>query len=271
MINIEESWQKVRETNPLVHTISNLVSANDCANLLLAVGASPMMASAPQEMEDITALSKVTVLNLGTPDDNKFKAVARAGIKANELNHPVIIDPVGVGASTYRHDNIQYLLAQVKPTIIRANVGEIQSLLGEDSQSRGVDSFDHHSSTGRQAAISLAQKLDCVVLMTGIEDFITDGMSHYIIKGGSPRLKQITGTGDMLSVLCGALTHVTDPLTAAIHASYTWKLIGEFALKEPNGLGQAHIALFDYAGQIDQLNTNKHTVSIHPGGTINDH
>lgn len=270
MNDLLEVLEKLRKNNPLVHTIANHVTANDCANLLLAIGASPIMADAPQEMEAITSLSQVTVLNLGTPNDTKYQAVMTAGRKANELNHPVIIDPVGVGVSDYRLQNMTTIFTQVQPSIIRANVGEVQSLLGERSLSRGVDSYDTQDSSGIKAAIKLAKKMSCVILMTGKEDFITDGVKHYTIHGGSPRFKQITGTGDMLSVLCGAFATVTTPILAAVYAAYIWKVIGEAALKESNGLGQARISLFDYAENMKQLIKETNTVTVHSGGTIYD-
>ncbi|MBZ6527194.1 hydroxyethylthiazole kinase [Aerococcaceae bacterium DSM 111021] len=271
MIDIDTLWRKVREANPLVHTISNLVSANDCANLLLAVGASPIMASAIQEMEDITRISQATVLNLGTPSDTKYATCTKAGVNANAFAHPVIIDPVGVGASRYRKEKITELLHHVQPTIIRANVGEIQSLLGSKSQARGVDSFGQNTTDGQSDAVLLARQLNCVVLMTGPSDFITDGMRSYLIKGGSSLLTRLTGTGDMLSVLCGALSYITDPLTAATCASFTWKIIGELVNDTASGLGQAHMQLFDYASQMEQLTNKNHNVSIEEvGGKTHD-
>lgn len=263
VINIEAMWQKVRETQPLVHTISNLVSANDCANLLLAVGASPIMASAIQEMEDITRISQATVLNLGTPNDDKYATCQQAGINANKMKHPVIIDPVGVGASSYRKEKVTALLQVVRPTILRANLGEIQSLLGkENTAARGVDSFGQSDNQGLADAMALAKQLACVVLMTGENDFVTDGKSAYKIEGGSSILTQITGTGDMLSVLCGALAHVTSPIQAALYASYTWKVIGERVQESAQGLGQAHMQLFDYASHMDLLLEKTHHVTV---------
>lgn len=272
MIEINHLWGKVREANPLVHTISNLVSANDCANLLLAVGASPIMASAIQEMEDITRISQATVLNLGTPNDSKYATCTKAGVYANKYAHPVIVDPVGIGASLYRKEKVTQLLKEVQPTIIRANIGEVQSLLGSKSQARGVDSFaQSHSDDGRSDAVALAQKLDCVVLMTGKDDFVTNGTQSYLIEGGSSILTKITGTGDMLSILCGALSNVTDSLIAALGASYSWKVIGKLVKENSTGLGQAHRQLFDYASQIEQITKIQHTVTIHDlGGRKHD-
>ena len=115
MKTAEELWQAVRQASPMVHAVSNVVTANDCANLLLAVGARPIMAQAPAEAAEITAACRATVLNLGTPNDEKFAACRAAGQEANRLGHPVVLDPVGVGASAYRRRETQALLGAVHP------------------------------------------------------------------------------------------------------------------------------------------------------------
>ena len=129
----------IRAQHPLLHCISNIVSANDCANLALAIGASPIMAQAPQEMADIAALAGAVVLNTGTPDEAKFTAARTAGATANRRSIPVVLDPVGVGASPWRLANIQSLLQQVQPAIVRVNAGEAAALLGLGGSEHGVD------------------------------------------------------------------------------------------------------------------------------------
>ena len=131
----------IRAQHPLLHCISNIVSANDCANLALAIGASPIMAQAPQEMADIAALAGAVVLNTGTPDEAKFTAARTAGATANRRSIPVVLDPVGVGASPWRLANIQNLLQQVQPAIVRVNAGEAAALLGLGGSEHGVDSL----------------------------------------------------------------------------------------------------------------------------------
>ena len=131
----------IRAQHPLLHCISNIVSANDCANLALAIGASPIMAQAPQEMADIAALASAVVLNTGTPDEAKFAAARTAGATANRRSIPVVLDPVGVGASPWRLANIQSLLQQVQPAIVRVNAGEAAALLGLGGSEHGVDSL----------------------------------------------------------------------------------------------------------------------------------
>lgn len=260
-------WQDLRDRGPLVHAISNLVTANDCANLLLALGARPIMAQAPQEAAEITAQCAATVLNLGTPDDGKFAASRLAGREANRLGHPVILDPVGIGASRYRLEATQELLSQVHPDLIRANLGELQALLGWDSLAQGVDSPNARTALALDCARTLAGKLGCVVLLSGEPDLVTDGTQSYALTGGSPRLRQITGAGCMLSVLCGALSCVADPLTAALHASWGWKVCARRAQEQVGahgGLGALHMALLDQAGWLAQRQDQREPVSLTP-------
>ena len=172
----------IQAQHPLLHCISNIVSANDCANLALAIGASPIMAQAPQEMADIAALASAVVLNTGTPDEAKFTAARTAGATANRRGIPVVLDPVGVGASPWRLANIQSLLQQVQPAIVRVNAGEAAALLGLGGSEHGVDSLTAPKAPAGLAA-ALAQKLGCVVLLSGTEDLIADGQQRLLRLG----------------------------------------------------------------------------------------
>ena len=151
----------IRAQHPLLHCISNIVSANDCANLALAIGASPIMAQAPQEMADIAALAGAVVLNTGTPDEAKFTAARTAGATANRRSIPVVLDPVGVGASPWRLANIQSLLQQVQPAIVRVNAGEAAALLGLGGSEHGVDSLTAPKAPAGLAAASGAKAGVC--------------------------------------------------------------------------------------------------------------
>lgn len=238
---------------PLIHCISNIVTANDCANLLLAVGASPIMAQAPEEMAEISAAAQAVVLNTGTPDEAKFLACTLAGKTANAHGIPVILDPVGIGASRWRLENIRTLLDAVHPDLVRVNFGEAGALLGQATGERGVDSLTSSLRCRKALAEQLAQALDCVVLLSGTEDVITDGTRTECTTGGSDRMKQITGAGCMLSVLCGACAAVEAPFDAALTASRLWKRTAERAehLSFGRGLGSYHMALFDAAEGCD--------------------
>lgn len=244
--------EAVRLRRPLVHCISNLVSANDCANLALAVGASPMMAQAPEEMADIAAASAAAVLNTGTPSEEKFRACLLCGRETVRRGRPVILDPVGVGASPWRLERVETLLAAFSPALLRVNLGEAQALLHLESQERGVDSPG--SSAGRaEPALRLARERGTAVLLSGQTDLVSDGSALWEISGGSPRMAQVTGTGCMLSVLCGVFAAVEpDAAAAAVTAAAFWKACSSRAeaLSEGRGPGSFRAALLDAAGTL---------------------
>lgn len=246
-----EALQTIRARKPLLHCISNLVTANDCANLALAVGASPIMAQAPQEMDDIAALASAVVLNTGTPDDAKFTAARLAGAAANRRGIPVILDPVGVGASPWRLENIRRLLQEVHLTILRANYGEAAALLGLSTAEHGVDSLAIPTDAAA-CAKALAQKLGTVVVLSGTEDLVTDGTTLHSVSGGSDFMRSVTGAGCMLSVLCGAFAAVQpqQPLNAAVQAAAFWKACAEKAELLAHGPASFRVALLDVAAQI---------------------
>lgn len=249
-MTLSETLTAIRSRRPLLHCISNLVTANDCANLALAVGASPIMAQAPQEMADIAALASAVVLNTGTPDDAKFTAARLAGGAANRHSIPVILDPVGVGASPWRLENIRLLLQEVHPAILRANYGEAAALLGLSAAEHGVDSLAIPTDAVA-CAKALAQKLDMVVVLSGAEDLITNGTVLHTVSGGSDLMRNVTGAGCMLSVLCGAFTAVQPqaPLDAAVQAASFWKQCAAVAELQARGPASFRIALLDAAAQ----------------------
>ena len=240
---------KVRRQRPLIHCVSNIVTANDCANLALAVGASPMMAQAPEEMEAISAVSDATVLNTGTPDAEKFRACRICAVSAR---HPVVLDPVGVGASPWRLGQVRALLDLFTPSILRVNLGEARALLGSDGQEQGVDSpLPASREARRDTAMDLARRRGTAVLLSGPEDLITDGARVWCVTGGSGRMSLVTGTGCMLSVLCGVFAAVEpDAAAAAALASAFWKICARRAehLAADRGSGSFRTALLDAVG-----------------------
>jgi len=241
----------VRRRRPLVHCISNLVSANDCANLALAAGASPIMAQAPQEMASIAAASAAAVLNTGTPDEEKFRACLLRGREAVRLGQPVILDPVGVGASPWRLEQVEALLADFTPTLLRVNLGEAQALLRQKSEEQGVDSPAASAGRRIEAARRLARERGTVVLLSGPEDVVTNGFTLWRVSGGSPRMAQVTGTGCMLSVLCGVFAAVErDSVAAAVAAAAFWKVCSHRAEALSQGPGSFRAALLDAAGTL---------------------
>ena len=178
--------ERVRQKRPLVHCIANIVTANDCANILYAVGASPMMAEAPEEMLEITALADATVLNLGTPSRVKYAAAKICLEESNRLKKPVVLDPVGVGASSWRLSSVSMLLEAGRPDVVRVNLAEAEALLGLGRGERGVDSPGRSEAEPRAAAAAaLAERLGCTVLLTGAADYVSDGTRTEAVTGGS--------------------------------------------------------------------------------------
>ena len=244
----------VRRRRPLIHCVSNSVSLNDCANLVLAVGASPIMAHAPQEVADVTAASDATVLNTGTPDEARFETCRLCGQEAARLGRPVVLDPVGVGAGSWRLERVLTLLERFPVSILRVNLGEARALVGEAGGEQGVDSPAPASREERSAAaLALARRHRAAVLLTGPEDLVTDGKTLWRVSGGSGQTTSVTGTGCMLSVLCGVFSAVEpEPLSAALLASAFWKTCARRAEERAGGRGPGSFrtALLDAAGTL---------------------
>lgn len=230
---------QIRQQRPLLHCVSNIVSANDCANLALAVGASPMMAQAPEEMEEITKISAATVLNTGTPDRERFQVCRICAQTAVTIGQPVILDPVGVGASRWRLEQITALLEEFRPNILRVNLGEAEALCRRGNREQGVDSTACSTPEYRLAvAKEVSGRYHTTVLLSGEEDLVVSGEQALAVTGGSSRTKWVTGTGCMLSVLCGAFAAVEpEPLQAAALAAGFWKLCSERAEEKAAGRG----------------------------------
>ncbi|MBF8982772.1 hydroxyethylthiazole kinase [Lutibacter sp. B2] len=233
---ISNSLKSVKEHCPLVHHITNYVTTNICADVTLAIGASPVMASAPIEVADMLKLSSALVLNIGTCTPESIKAMLIAGKTANENNIPIVLDPVGVGATPFRYESVMKLLDQLKITVIKGNLSEIKCIAGLNTKSRGVDSvdLDDHSPG---IATKLATQLDCIIAITGKEDIISDGDHTYILDNGHILLTKITGTGCMTSSLIGSFLGANkNTLISAIAGISTMSIAGEIASKRMNKL-----------------------------------
>ena len=197
---------RVRERRPLIHCITNYVTANDVANLLLACGASPIMADEPEEVEEITARCAGLCLNLGTPSRRTIPSLMRAGVKAGELGRPVVLDPVGVGASALRLRTAQELMARVTFTVLRGNVSELRALAGGQEHTRGVDAGGADAVTeaelerGVAFAKGTARRTGTVVAVTGAIDLVSDGEQCVVIRNGRPEMRLVTGTGCQLPI-----------------------------------------------------------------------
>ena len=251
--HLDEILQQVQTVSPLVHCISNQVASNDCANIVLACGASPIMAEDPEEVAEVTAISRAVSLSLGTPNPRKAEALRRAGKQANALGIPVVFDPVGIGVSAFRQEIAAAFLEEVRPTVLRCNCSELRALILEEENARGVDADtaqEREEDQNIALAKAAARSLGCVVAMTGEEDVITDGTTVCIGHNGTPRMRSVTGTGCMLSVLTGAFVGADPehPLEAALGAVCAMGLCGEIAegrMQPQDGTGSFRVYLMD--------------------------
>lgn len=221
----------VRERNPLIHNITNLVSAHFTANGLLALGASPMMAESPAEMAELAALSGAVVLNLGTPSDEKVAAMLAAGTVANAAGVPVVLDPVAVSASQLRRDTVSQLAAAMRFTAIRGNAGELAYLAGVDWQAKGVDTGSGSADLAEIARL-VAKRFDCVAILSGAVDYLSDGTQTIALANGTPLFPKITASGCLLSAVVGAFLAVApreQAFQAACEAVAVYTIAGELA------------------------------------------
>ena len=247
--HISAALERLRTSAPLIHCITNYVTAGDTANMLLAAGASPIMADDPSESAEITALATGLTLNLGTPSQSRIEAMLRSGEAANLRNIPVVFDPVGAGCSGLRRNAVSELTSRVKLSAVRGNISELSFLAGFSAQERGVDAADL-SISPKTAAESAAKQLSCVCAVTGEKDVISDGIRTIVIKNGTPLLRNVTGAGCMTSALCAAFISVSDPFTGTAAGIAFMDVCGELAAESSNGMGGFRMALFDAAGNI---------------------
>ncbi len=242
---IAENLNKIRATQPLIHNITNFVVMNFTANVLLASGASPVMAHADNEVEEMVEHAGALVLNIGTLTDAWVGAMIRAGRKASELGKPIILDPVGAGATSLRTNAARAILAQTWVSVIRGNTSEILSLAGQDSITKGVDAT-HALTDVSETAPLLARELGTTLAVTGPIDLVTDGRRSLIIEGGHSLMPRITGTGCAATALVGAFHAVDkDPVSAAATALAFFAVAGETAGAQAQGPGSFVIHLLD--------------------------
>ncbi|MGZ7444840.1 hydroxyethylthiazole kinase [Paenibacillus sp. TH7-28] len=199
---------KVQNTKPLVHNMTNVVVTNFTANGLYALGASPVMAYAPEEVADMARIAGALVLNLGTLSSAQVEAMIVAGLSANAHGVPVLLDPVGAGATRFRTESALHIMREVKVSLLRGNAAEIAHLLGESRDIKGVDAGESSGEDQAELAVRAARKLNTVVAVTGREDVITDGQLCRIVSGGDALLTQVTGTGCLLTSVLGAFAAV---------------------------------------------------------------
>lgn len=240
-----ENLESLRERKPLIHNITNFVVMNSTANVLLACGASPVMAHAAEEVEEMVSLAGALVLNIGTLAPDWIASMLKAGKRANEIGIPIILDPVGSGATRLRTESAQLLLKKLTVSVVRGNASEVLSLAKEGSRTKGVDSR-HGVEEAAGAAVSLSQELDTVLAITGAVDLITDGKTICRVFNGHELMGYVTGTGCAATVIIGAFLAVDpSPLTAAVTGLAYFGLAGEKAAERASSPGQFQVGLYD--------------------------
>lgn len=234
-----ERIKNIKLKQPLIHNITNYVTVNDCANILLACGASPIMADDLNEVGEITALCGGLNINIGTLNERTIASMIRAGKRANELNHPILLDPVGVGASHLRTQTANQLMNEIQFSVIRGNISEIKTLALGSGTTKGVDAdvADTVTEENLEAVIEFAKQFakvrNCIVVITGAIDIVTNSDKAYVIRNGHSMMAKITGSGCMLSAMTTAyVTANPDNLLEATAASVcAMGVAGEIAVK----------------------------------------
>lgn len=235
----------VREKKPLIHNITNYVVMNYTANALLAMGASPVMAHAQNEVEDMASFAGALVINIGTLEDDWITSMLKAGKKASALNTPIILDPVGSGATALRTNAAKTIIADSRLSVIRGNASEILSLRHADSKTKGVDAIHSVDEAARTATV-LARELNTALAITGPVDLVTDGERVVRVSNGHPLMGYVTGTGCTATTTIGAFLAVDDePVSATATALAFFGLAGEVAGQKAEAPGSFMIGMLD--------------------------
>jgi hydroxyethylthiazole kinase len=252
-----ENLKKVREKKPLIHNITNYVVMNYTANALLACGASPVMAHAAEEVEEMVSLAGALVLNIGTLTPQWVEAMLRAGKKANALKVPIVLDPVGSGATRLRTDSAKRLTRELSIQVVRGNASEVLSLAEKEGRTKGVDSV-HSVEEAEESAIALAKDLKTTLAITGKVDLVTDGKRIRRVHNGHEMMGMVTGTGCTATVMIGAFLAVDpDPVEATATALAYFGLAGERAAAQTTTPGTYQISLLDALFSIDEKELRK--------------
>jgi len=246
----------LRERRPLVHQITNYVVMNETANATLALGALPVMAHAPEEVEELASIAGALVLNIGTLSRHWVDAMLLAGKAANAAGVPIVLDPVGVGATTLRTETAKRILSEVDVAILRGNSAEVAALAGIEAEIRGVEAIGVEAGNAAIARAA-AERLGIVASVTGPVDHVADGSRALAVRNGDPLLATITGSGCMSTALTGCFAAVRRdaPLDAAAYALAALGVAGEDAARTAKGPGTFHAGLYDalYALTPDSL------------------
>lgn len=242
---IFHALESIRRASPVVHNITNYVVMNNTANALLAIGASPVMAHAEEEMEDMVNIASALVVNIGTLSESWVRSMLIAARQAAKKGIPVILDPVGAGATAYRTKTARGLIDKQPPSIIRGNASEIMALHDDQSKTKGVDS-SASSDRALDIARHVSETYHCVVCVSGATDYIVEGERIATIKNGHPLMARVTGLGCTASALCGAFAAVEkSAFTATVDAMAVMAIAGEMAAAVAAGPGSLQISFLD--------------------------
>jgi hydroxyethylthiazole kinase len=246
------SLASLRESKPLVHQVTNYVVMNETANATLALGALPVMAHAREEVEEMVGLASALVLNIGTLSEHWIEGMLLAGRAANERRIPIVLDPVGAGATRYRTDTAKRLLDELRIAVVRGNAGEVATLVGVEAEVRGVESMGSASDAG-ELAREAARVLRIVAAVTGPLDHVSDGGRVISVANGHELLGAVSGTGCMATAITGCFLAVKPdaPLEAAAEALVAFGVAGEDAAKDARGPGTFHAGLYDALAGLD--------------------
>jgi len=246
-----QSLARIRERTPLIHNITNFVVMNDTANVLLALGASPVMAHAMEEVREMVAYAGALVLNIGTLDEPWIEAMLAAGEEANARGIPVVLDPVGAGATRFRTAATERIRSAVKVAVVRGNAAELATIAGMEAKIRGVDSV---ASGAPDAAARLAAiRFGGAAVVSGVVDYVADTNRAGEVRNGDPLMGRITGSGCMATAIVGAFLAVEpDPFLAGIEAMIAFGIAGEVAAERSAGPGTFRQQLIDAVAALDE-------------------
>lgn len=260
---IVKTMELTREKNPLIECITNYVTVNDCANVILAVGASPIMGEEEMEISDIVSMSSCVLINMGVINPRTFNSMIIAGKKANELGIPVVLDPVGVGATPYRNQACAEILKEVRLASIRGNMSEIRALGGYTAKTKGVDASAADAvnrdnvNVASQQLQEIAKKYNCVVSATGAIDIIASAENVYCIDNGHIMLQDVTGTGCMTSALVASFCGGSDDYESATATGILFMCLAgekahEYIVNDGSGSGTFRTKLIDYINMMSE-------------------
>jgi hydroxyethylthiazole kinase len=243
--SIFQNLEQVRRRSPLVHNITNYVVMNSTANALLAVGASPVMAHAAEEVEDMVDIASALVINIGTLSEEWIQSMLKAARRAKEKGIPIVYDPVGAGATPFRTRTMRMLLDFAAPAVVRGNASEIMASAGGTAKTKGVDSAAT-TETAVDSARRMSEEYGCAVCVSGETDYIIDKTNMAMIKNGHALMPKVTGLGCTASALCGAFAAVNpNPFAATVSAMAVMGIAGEIAAEKSKGPGSMQVEFLD--------------------------